>query len=241
MTVVFQSNVFQNAVFQGPHVVAPTTFVAGGTIVAHRPPHGIKYTRDDHVRLKRKRRREDLAQERLLASLSELELAQLQLAGVEAELAPLSANYFVNPTKEAFDKIAALTEQLDQLAIKVAELTELETKAQEAQEINDRRADKAQADAILAEISRQQLAGRVTDINLGAANSIAPQQIAHAMQMARLMHMATAPHRAQQEAARIAAQRAQHEAMMRAALKAKQEEDDANELINLGMQWTNQS
>src|SRR5512139_3243294 len=235
---VFQSNVFQHNVFQGPFGAVPTTFVAGGTIVAHRPPHGIRYTRDDHVRLKKKRRREDLARERLLASLSELELAQLQLAEVEAELASLS---FAGPTKEAYDKITAVIEKRDQLALKVAELTELETRAQEAREINDRQADKARADAILAEMQRQQLAGRIADLNMGAANSIAPQQIAHAMQMARLMHMATAPHRAQQEAARFAAQRAQHEAMMRAALKAKQEEDDANELINLGMQWTNQS
>src|SRR5512143_309929 len=102
---VFQSNVFQGGgVFQtGVVVVAPTTFVAGGTIIAHRPPHGIRYTRDDHVRLKKKRRREDLARERLLASLSELQLAQLMLAEVEAVLAPLVANYSANPTKEAFD------------------------------------------------------------------------------------------------------------------------------------------
>src|SRR5512139_2879295 len=126
---VFQSNVFQHNVFQGPFGAVPTTFVAGGTIVAHRPPHGIKYTRDDHIRLKRKRRREDLAQERLLASLSELQLAQLMLAEVEAELAPLTANYFTNPTKEAFDKIGALTEQRDQLSLKVTALTEQEAKA----------------------------------------------------------------------------------------------------------------
>src|SRR5512139_4151764 len=238
---VFQSNVFQHNVFQGPFGAVPTTFVAGGTIVAHRPPHGIRYTRDDHVRLKKKRRREDLARERLLASLSELELAQLMLAEVEAALAPLAANYSANPTKEAFNKIADLTERRDQLALKVSVLTEQEARAQAARDLADQQATKEQADAVLAEIQRQQLAGRVSDINMGAANSIAPQQIAHAMQMARLMHMATAPHRAQQEAARMAAQRAQHEAMMRAALKAKQEEDDANELINLGMQWTNQS
>src|SRR5512139_1814410 len=238
---VFQSNVFQHNVFQGPFGAVPTTFVAGGTIVAHRPPHGIKYTRDDHVRLKRKRRREELTQERLLASLSEIDLAQRQFAEAEAEVTKLAAIFEGNPTKVVYDLLEAATVRRDELALRVAELNELETRAQEAQEVNDRQADKARADAILAEIQRQQLSGRIADLNMGAANSIAPQQIAHAMQMARLMHMATAPHRAQQEAARIAAQRAQHEAMMRAALKAKQEEDDANELINLGMQWTNQN
>src|SRR5512139_2524580 len=238
---VFQSNVFQHNVFQGPFGAVPTTFVAGGTIVAHRPPHGIRYTRDDHVRLKKKRRREDLARERLLASLSELELAQLMLAEVEAVLAPLAANYSANPTKEAFNKIADLTEQRDQLALKVSVLTEQEARAQAARDLADQQATKARADAVLAEMHRQQLAGRVADINLGAANSLAAQQIAHATQMARLMHIATAPQRAQQEAARMAAQRARHEAMMREALKAKQEDDQMNELINLGMQWTNQS
>src|SRR5512139_2451218 len=102
---VFQVNVFQGGGAFQTGVALPTYFHAGGTIVAHRPPQGIKYTRDDHVRLKPKRRREELAQERLLASLSELELAQLMLAEVEAELAPLTANYFTNPTKEAFNKI----------------------------------------------------------------------------------------------------------------------------------------